>query len=452
MLLCALDMLVPTHQTAGLWRHPDAQTEQYRDVDFWVRHAQMLEKAGFDAMFFADVAGVYDVYGGSGATAVRAGMQYPLLDPMMLISALAQATSTIGFGVTGNVTYESPYLLARRLTTLDHLSRGRIAWNIVTGYQPQALHNAGGEVLPHDQRYDRADEFMDVVYALWEGSIAPDALVHDVASNTYMDPARIRPVEHSGHWFDVHGPAVALPGPQRTPFLFQAGSSPRGIQFAARHAEALFFSGTTPENVAPLVRAAHEQAAGRPLKTIASITLITAETTAAAQDRYQSYLDCVDPQAALALFAGWTGLDLAGCSPDEPLAAVIARNGDIDGNRSATQSFTALDPDHEWTVGELAAQMAIGGRGPVVVGNPAEVVDELQRWMEVAGVDGFNTDYALRDKDMQAVCELICPELRRRGLLADAPSPTTLRARVTGADWLAAPHPGAAFRDESEES
>ena len=429
MILSALDMLTPTHQTSGLWRHPDADPEQYRDLRFWTAHAQLLESAGFDTVFFADVAGVYDVYGGSGRTAVRAGMQYPLLDPTLVISALATATTRLGFGVTANVSYESPFLLARRFATLDHLTGGRVAWNIVTGYQESALRNVGVPSLPHDRRYDRADEYMSVVYGLWEGSIEPGALRIDAAANTYLDPDRVHTIDHRGEWFDVPGPAVTLPGPQRVPFLFQAGSSPRGIAFAAQHAEALFFAGTTPENVRPLVDAARERlaATGRAqseLQTITSVTVIAAD---------------VDEDAALALFAGWTGLDLALYGPDDVLEDV-----EIQGNRSALQSFTALDPDRRWTIRDLAAHMTIGGRGPVLVGSGATVADELQRWLTEAGVDGFNVDYALRGPDMAAFAEHVSPVLRARGLLREGVG--TLRGQLTGEDLLPATHPAAGFR------
>lgn len=444
MILSALDMLVPTHQTSGLWRHPAAAPEQYRALDFWVAHAKLLEEAGFDTVFFADVAGVYDVYEGSGRTAIRSGMQYPLLDPLLLISALAGATTRLGFGVTANVSWESPFLLARKFATLDHLTGGRIAWNIVTGYQESALRNIGGGLLPHDQRYDRADEYMDVVYGLWEGSIAPDALRIDAATNTYLDPDRVRPINHRGQWFDVPGPAVTLPGPQRVPFLFQAGSSPRGIAFAAKHAEALFFAGTTPDNVRPLVdaargRLAEEDRAPSEMRTITSVTVIAAETDAAARQRYESYLRYVDEDAALALFAGWTGLDLSTYGPDDVLEEVH-----IEGNRSALQSFTAMDPDRAWVIRDLAAHMTIGGRGPVVVGSGETVADELERWMMESGVDGFNIDHALRGPDLTAFAEHVTPVLRRRGLLQEGTG--TLRSQLTGADLLPDTHPAASFR------
>ncbi|MFD6814435.1 NtaA/DmoA family FMN-dependent monooxygenase [Enteractinococcus coprophilus] len=451
MFLSALDMLVPTHQTSGLWRHPEAQHAQYSDLHFWKKHAVMLEEAGFDTMFFADVSGLYDVYEGTGTTAIRAGMQYPALDPLLLISALAAETSTIGFGVTANVSYLPPYLLARTFATLDHLTNGRIGWNIVTGYQRSALRNLGGEdMLPHDQRYDRADEYMEVVYGLWEASVEPDAIVGDVTSNTYIDPKKVHPIDHSGDWFTVPGPALVTPGPQRTPLLFQAGSSPRGIEFAVKHAEALFFSGTSPENVRQLVDRVEQQmqAAGRSrasARLITSVTVIAAATDEAAYDRFRDYSQYVDQDAALALFAGWTGLDLSQFKPTDVLQDVH-----IEGNRSALQSFTSMDPDRQWTIADLASYMSIGARGPVIVGSGKTVVDELERWVREAGVDGFNIDYALRGPDMAAFAQFVTPELRARGhlgaALQDEAHSQTLRGRIFGTDWLPQDSTGGAYR------
>src|SRR5690625_736355 len=454
MFLSALDMLVPTHQTSGLWRHPDADVSQFTDLSFWRQHVKMLEEAGFDTMFFADVSGLYDVYGDSGSTAIRAGMQYPALDPLLLISALAAETSRIGFGVTANVSYLPPYLLARTFATLDHLTGGRIGWNIVTGYQRSALRNLGGEdLMPHDERYDRADEYMDVVYGLWESSVEPDAVVTDAATNVYMDPDKVHNFDHQGKWFTVPGPALVTPGPQRTPLLFQAGSSPRGIEFAVKHAEMLFFSGTSPANVRPLVAQVEEglETAGRAreaVRLLTSVTVIAAATDEEAHERYREYTGYVDQQAALALFAGWTGLDLSQLDPDDVLEDVH-----IEGNRSALQSFTSMDPNRRWTIADLAAYMSIGGRGPVIIGSGKTVVDELQRWVNEAGVDGFNVDYALRGPDMEAFAQFVTPELRDRGLLEPAPisdvAESTLRGRVFGSDWLPRNSTGGSFRRTS---
>jgi long-chain alkane monooxygenase len=448
ILLNAFDMLVPVHQSPGLWRHPDDESRRYTDLRYWIGVAQTLEAGGFHGIFFADVLGQYDVYAGNADEAARGGVQFPMLDPTLIVTALAAATERIGFGVTASVTYEQPYLLARRFGTLDHLTDGRVAWNIVTSYQDSAARNLGlGEQIPHDKRYDRADEYLDVVYKLWEGSFDEDAVAADPERNVYVDPTKVRGIGHAGEHFTVPGPALTEPSPQRTPLLFQAGASARGQAFAARHAEAIFFSGYSAEMTRGWVNGVRDalEAEGRSrdaVKVFSMATVIVAETDEAAEARLADYEKFVDPDAALALFAGWTGVDLSGADLDAPLEYVST-----EGNQSALASFTKLDPSRVWTVRELAKFVAIGGRGPVIVGSPTTVADELERWIEVADIDGFNLTSAVRPADLENFARLVSPELRRRGLLPDVPAGSTFREVVMGGGArLAQDHRGASFR------
>ena len=261
LLLNAFEMPVPVLQSPGLWRHPDDESRDYASPELWERTARTVEDAGFHGLFLADVLGLYDVYGGSPDAALRGGVQVPQLDPLLLAPLLARATTSLSIGVTASVSYAAPYDLARRFATLDALTGGRIAWNVVTSYQDSAARNLGlGGQLPHDERYERAEEYMDVVYSLWEGSYEEDAYVADVATGVVVDPSKVKGAGHRGEYFDVQAPALAAPTPQRTPFLFQAGASPRGLKFAARHAEAVFFSGPTPEHVAGCILELHRHA------------------------------------------------------------------------------------------------------------------------------------------------------------------------------------------------
>jgi FMN-dependent oxidoreductase (nitrilotriacetate monooxygenase family) len=457
ILLNAFEMMVPVHQSPGLWRHPDSGACRYQRLDYWTSLAQELEAGGFHSVFFADIPGQYDVYGGNADEAVRGGVQYPLLDPMMAISAMAAATERIGFGVTASVTYELPYLLARKFSTLDHLTDGRVAWNIVTSYQESAAHNLGlAGQIPHDARYDRADEFMDVMYKLWEGSIEDGAVLADTEANIYVDPAKVHGIGHQGEHFSIPGPALAEPSPQRTPLLFQAGASARGQAFAVEHAEAIFFSGSTPAIVRQWVDQVRAQLLQRgraadAIKIFAMATVIVAETDEAAAAKLANYGGYVDLEAALALFGGWTGVDLSGADPDSPLEYI-----ETEGNQSALAAFTKLDPTRVWTVRELADFVAIGGRGPVIVGSPSTVADELERWAAEADIDGFNLSGAVRPVDLLEFSRLVSPELRRRGVLEPAENdgvaatgarPLTFRERVTGkGPRLAEDHRGARFR------
>jgi FMN-dependent oxidoreductase (nitrilotriacetate monooxygenase family) len=453
--LNAFAMNCAGHQSAGLWRHPDDQGHRYTDLEHWIGLARTLEDAGFDALFLADVLGVYDVYGGSRDAAVRAGTQVPLGDPMLLVPALAAATSRLGFGVTVSVSYEHPYALARRFTTLDHLTKGRVAWNVVTGYLSSAAANLGlGEQLPHDERYAMAEEYLEVCYKLWETSWDEDAVVRDAERGVYTDPAKVHDVAHHGTWFDVPGPFLCEPSPQRTPTIFQAGASARGLAFAGRHAEAVFVSGPTTAVVARSVagiRAAVADAGRDPESVTVFVQLapVVAETSAAARELYESYLAVASREGAMALFGGWTGLDLSDVPPDEPL-----RHVHTDAGQTALASFTTDDPDREWTIDEIAAHLAVGGRGPVAVGSPAEVADEMERWIDETGADGFNLAYAVTPGTFEQVAELVVPELRRRGRMPETPPTGTLREVLGGAGPRVHPtHPaGAATRARSTRS
>src|SRR5690606_4710801 len=449
ILLNAFDMACVGHQSIGLWRHPDDQGHRYTDLEYWTDLARLLERGGFDALFLADVLGVYDVYGGSRDVAVRDAVQVPVNDPIMAISAMAAATERLGFGVTASVTYEQPYALARRMTTLDHLTKGRIAWNVVTSYLESAARNLGlDRQIPHDERYELAEEYLEVCYKLWEGSWEQGAVVRDAARGVYTDPAKVHDIEHKGRFFEVPGPFLCEPSPQRTPVIFQAGASSRGSRFAATHAEAVFVNGPTTGVVRRFVDRIREQAAdaGRDpssIKIFAMLTPITAETDEEAAAKRDSYLELVSTEGALALFAGWTGGDLAGAAPDQRLESV-----ETDATRTALAAFTTADPDREWTVGELARFVAIGGRGPVVVGSGATVADEMERWVDEAGVDGFNLAYVVTPGTFADFVDHVVPELRRRGRVRDGVAGATLRENLGTAPGpqLAPDHPGTRYR------
>jgi len=241
IILNAFDMACVGHIQHGMWTHPRDHSSDYTSLDYWVSLAKLLERGLFDGLFLADILGVYDVMERSPAPALRASVQIPLIDPMALIPAMAHATTHLGFGVTGNLVYEPPFLFARRMATLDHLTNGRIGWNIVTGALDSAARAMGlREQLAHDDRYDLADEYMQVVYALWEGGWRDDAVVRDRDRGVYTDPARVRRVRHEGKQYRLDALPLWEPSPQRTPVLYQAGGSSRGRVFAARHAECGF--------------------------------------------------------------------------------------------------------------------------------------------------------------------------------------------------------------------
>lgn len=430
--LCAFAMGCAGHQSAGLWTHPSDRSTSYTDLSYWMDLARLLERGGFDALFLADVLGVYDVHGGSRDAAVRAGAQVPLIDPMLTIPAMASVTERLGFAVTSSVTYEHPWATARRFTTLDHLTNGRVGWNVVTSYLASAARGYGlGGQVPHDRRYDLAEEFVEVCAALWEGSWEDGAVVHDAASGTFTDPSKVHDVDHDGEFFSVHGPFLCEPSPQRTPVVFQAGASARGLALGGRIAEAVFVSGPTTAAVRTMVDGVRDsaQAAGRErgdVKVLTMLTPVLAETDEAARAKHADYVAHSSREGAMALFGGWTGVDLSGLDPDAALDHV-----ENDATRTALAAFTTADPEAVWTVGSVAEFVAVGGRGPVLVGSPATVADELERWCEEADVDGFNLAYATSPGTYADVVDLLVPELRARGRMVE-PEGVTLRERLVG--------------------
>jgi FMN-dependent oxidoreductase (nitrilotriacetate monooxygenase family) len=273
-------------------------------------------------------------------------------------------------------------------------------------------------------------------------------VVRDTARGVFTEPGKVHDIEHKGRYFEVPGPFLCEPSPQRTPVLFQAGASPRGSRFAGTHAEAVFVSGPNPAVVRRSVDAVRSKAAEagrdpRSVKVFTMLTAIAADTDAAAQAKRNSYLEYASHEGAMALFGGWTGVDLAAADPGQRLEYV-----ETDATRSALASFTTADPDRAWTVGELARFIAIGGRGPVVVGSGATVADELERWVEEADVDGFNLAYAVTPGTFADFVEHVVPELRRRGRAQSEYAAATLRENLGTAPGplLADDHPGARHR------
>ncbi len=231
------------HLSAGLWTHPRDTSASYTDLDHWIDLAKLLERGKFDGLFLADVLGVYDVYRGTNEAALRAGTQVPVNDPLMLVPAMAAATTHLGFAVTCTLSFEPPYPFARRMSTLDHLTKGRIGWNIVTGYLDSAAKGAGKDKqTAHDARYDIADEYMQLVYRLWEGSWEDDAVVRDRAGGVFTRPEKVHRITFAGAHYKLDAIHLSEPSPQRTPLLYQAGASSKGRDFAAQHAECVFLA------------------------------------------------------------------------------------------------------------------------------------------------------------------------------------------------------------------
>ncbi|MGY4858615.1 LLM class flavin-dependent oxidoreductase [Cryobacterium sp. AP23] len=445
----AFDMNCVAHQSSGLWRHPDDRSQSYTDLAYWTELAKLLEKGRFDGIFLADVLGTYDVYGGTNEAAIRNGAQIPVADPLLVIPAMAYVTEHLGFGVTAGTAYEHPYPFARRMSTLDHLTKGRVGWNVVTGYLPSAARNMGNEdQLEHDDRYDYADEYLEVLYKLWEGSWEDDAVVRDAASGVFTDPSKVHSIGHSGKHFQVPGIHLSEPSPQRSPVIYQAGASSRGIAFAAGNAEAIFVAASTKEVLKGTVTKIRDalESAGRDrysAKIYTLLTIITDETSEKAQAKYLDYLSYASEEGALVFMSGWMGVDLSEFALDEPI-------GNVKSNaiQSAVANFQAANHDgSEWTVGDIARAGAIGGLGPFIVGSGVEIADQLEEWAAETDVDGFNLAYAITPGTFEDVVTWVVPELQKRGVYPTEYTEGTLRQKLHGrGDRLPDEHHGANFR------
>lgn len=440
--LNAFDMACIGHIQQGLWTHPRDTSLNYNSLEHWTGLARTLEAGLFDGLFLADVLGIYDVYGGGPDAALRHAVQVPLLDPALLVPAMAAVTEHLGFGITCNLAYEPPYLFARRISTLDHLTRGRIGWNIVTGYLDSAARAMGmAQQMAHDDRYDLADEYMEVVYRLWEGSWDAAAVRADRASGVYADPAHVRRVRHQGRQYQIDAVHLCEPSPQRTPVLYQAGASERGRRFAGRHAECVFLNGGAKRAVAAQVADLRARAAPRPIQVFVGATVIVGRTEAEARDRLEDYRRHASVEGALAHASASLGIDFARYGLDEPI-----ETGPTQAIQSNVEAMKrAAGP--VFTKRRLIDQFVLGSRQPPIVGSAEQVAEELLSWVAEADVDGFNLSRTVMPEGLERFVELVVPLLQERGAYKRAYAPGTYREKLFGAGpLLPAPHPAAALR------
>ena len=437
----AFDMACVGHIQHGMWTHPRDTSTNYNRLDHWLDLARLLERGLFDGLFLADVLGVYDVLDGSPDAALRGAVQVPLLDPAMIVPAMAAVTAHLGFGITANLSHEAPYLFARRMSTLDHLTQGRIGWNIVTGYLDSAARAMGlDRQMQHDDRYDLAEEYMEVVYRLWEESWADDAVLRDAAGGRFTDPARVRRIRHEGRQYRLDAQHPCEPSPQRTPVLYQAGASARGQQFAARHAECVFLNGGPAADVAKQVASLRALAAPRELRVFVGATLVMGRTEAEAQDKLAEYRRHSSAEGALAHAAASLGIDFGRYGMDEPIAA--GPGNAIQSNVAAMQR--AAGP--QFTRRAVLDQFILGSRQKPMVGSVAQIADRLIAYAEAADVDGFNLSRTVFPECLVEVVEQLVPALQERGAYKSGYAAGTYREKLFGHARLAAPHPAAGFR------
>lgn len=448
----AFEMNCIAHQSPGLWRHPQDRSVEYKDIEYWTDLAQILERGFFDGIFIADVLGIYDVYHQSAEHALTGAVQVPVNDPLQIVPAMAAVTKHLGFGVTTSISFEHPYPFARRISTLDHLTKGRVGWNIVTSYLESGSKNLGLKTqVNHDNRYDIADEYLEVLYKLWEGSWEEGSVLRDRESGIFADHKKVHPIQHEGKYFTVPGIHICEPSPQRTPVLYQAGASSRGQKFASQNAECVFIAAPSKIATKKVVQGIRQKLAqeGRDpysVKIYALLSIVTDETDAKAQAKFKEYQSYGSYDGALTLLSGWSGVDFSQYQPTDKVEYI-----QTNAIQSLLDSYVNADPERVWTIEEIANWNSLGGNGPVLVGSAETVSDALQQWVEDTDVDGFNLAYILAHQTFADVVEFIVPELQKRGVYQTSYAQGTLREKLFGAGpYLPENHRGAKYRNLKE--
>lgn len=450
ILLNAFDMNSVGHINHGLWTHPRDESHRFNELSYWTDLAQTLEKGLFDGLFIADITGVYDVYQNGIELTLKESIQLPSHDPTTLVSAMAAVTQNLGFGITVNLSYESPYQFARRFASLDHLTQGRIGWNIVTGYLDSAERLIGKKGLKdHDLRYEQAEEFLQLCYKFWEGSWENDAVLKDKKQRIFTDPSKVHQVQHQGQFYQSQGVFQVSPSVQRTPVLFQAGASPRGLTFATQHAEGLFIGGDRPEKIKQQVDQIRNKATAQgrnpeAIKIFVGITVVTAETDELAQQKLAEYILYASPEAGLAHFSSSVGMDLSQFADDETIPYQKTNSIASVNNKFKEQSISKND---------LKAQHVLGGRYPLIVGSGATVAEKLIQLIDDTGIDGFNLTRTVAPESHHDFIQWVIPELQQRGRYKTEYENGSLRHKLfQQGDRLSASHPVQQFRCQSTAS
>jgi FMN-dependent oxidoreductase (nitrilotriacetate monooxygenase family) len=441
------DMACVSHVAHGLWRAEDNERHRFNELGFWTELAQIAERGLLDMVFLADVTGVYDHFRGTMDTALVEALQIPSNDPLSIVPAMAAVTKHLGFGVTVSTSYDPPFSFARRMSTLDHLTDGRIAWNIVTSYLRNAAENFGlTEEIPHDQRYEYAQEYIDVAYKLWEASWDDDAVIMDRERRIYIDPAKVRRIDHVGPRYRVAGPHLCQPSAQRTPLLVQATGSSAGLTFAARNAEVLFVVGMSPSHTRDQIRRYRDtlRELGRDpdsLKFIVGAVISVGKTVEEAEAKLARIRSMASVDAYLAHFQ--SSYDLTKYDRDGRIGDIVI---DRPGGYSSVPSAIGLDD----TVGDVIDRLTSFSFGNLTAVGTAEMVaDEIEHWMDECGVDGINLFQQLSFGTVNDFVDMVVPELQRRGRFRESyVADETLRERFFGAGHsrLGDAHYGASFR------
>ncbi|HTF54724.1 MAG TPA: LLM class flavin-dependent oxidoreductase [Pseudonocardia sp.] len=418
---------------AGSWRWPSS-AEDYLDLRYYQRIARTLEDGTFDLMFFDDRLAMPAIYGDSVAEAVRYGARPIKLDLMTVLGVCAGATEKLGLGATYSTTYYPPFHVARSFATLDHLSGGRAAWNVVTSVNDAEARNFGMDVhLGHDARYDRADEFVELVSRLWD-SWEDGAIIADRAAGMFADPAKVHELHHRGEFFEVRGPLTVPRPPQGRPPIIQAGSSGRGRDFAAKWADLIFTAAPNLAMAKEHYRDQKERIAtlGRDPSKVRMLPMayvVVGETEAHAKEKEDIFLNqLVDPMASLTLLSELTNYDFSGHALDDEVTDELIDS--VSGIRGLVQGVRKSLGDQPLTLRRLASHRATLLQGPRFVGTGDQVAEQMHAWFDEEACDGFVVAATHLPGTFEEFVRMVVPGLRRRGVFRTAYSGTTLREHL----------------------
>ncbi|MDR3530197.1 MAG: LLM class flavin-dependent oxidoreductase [Rhodopila sp.] len=421
----------PVSGSHGGWRHPQAQGDLL-SAAYYQRLGTLLEEGCYDFVFLADILAVPDRLRGSLDSQLRYGALGALrLDPLPVLSLIAGATRHVGLACTISTTYFEPFAVARALATLDHLSGGRAAINIVTSFQEAEARNFGREEhLSREARYDRADEFLEASCRLWD-SWQDDALVRDREAPLFADPTRVRRADYEGRWFKVRGPLNVSRSPQGRPVFLQAGASDRGRDFAARWAEVVFVTHSSPEAAAAFrtdLRARAERFGRRPddIKVLPGVVPIVGETREAAEEQRALLEELAHPEAGLSTLSYHLDTDLSQLPQDE----VLPDNLEVAGVQGHFREVAEMTRRTGMPLSKLGHQYGAGRTARGFVGTGQDIADRMQEWYEAGACDGFMIQIPYFPGGLEDFTRLVVPELQRRGLFRKAYTGSTLREHL----------------------
>lgn len=411
------------HHVAA-WRHPEVVPEGAEDFEFFKEVAQLAEKGKLDMLFLSD-----------GLTFDR--LSHPAeqvrYEPLTLLSALATVTTKIGLAATASTTYNEPFHIARKFSSIDHLSKGRSGWNVVTSYYEAEAKNFNQDKhLDHSLRYERASEFVEVVKGLWD-SWDEDALVRDKETGVYFDPKKLHTLNHKGKYYAVKGPLNSSRSPQGAPVLIQAGSSDAGVNLAAQTAEVIFTAQQTLAEAQAFYTKVKDRAVefGRnpdDIKVLPGVTPIIGKTEEAAKQKFEQLQDLIVPEIGLDFLSDYLGgIDLSNYPLDGPLPEDIP---ETNGNQSRRQLIIDLAKREHLTIRQLYKRIASARGHRLIFGTAEQIADQLEEWVTHKGADGFNLMFPYLPGSFVEFVDQVIPVLQARGLFRKEYETETLRGHL----------------------